>query len=55
LSGSEYMLQLIKKLKLFFESASDSVNSKLNLEQIHGTECDVHPSGRNAMQVSLTE
>ncbi len=55
LSGSAYMLQLIKQLKLFFESASDSVNSKLNLEQIHGTECAVHPSGRDAMQVSLTE
>jgi ADP-heptose:LPS heptosyltransferase len=43
LSGSAYMLQLMKKLKLFFGSASDPVNSKLNLEQIHGTECTVHP------------
>jgi ADP-heptose:LPS heptosyltransferase len=38
LSGSAYMLQLIIKLKLFFESASDSVNRKFNLERIHGTE-----------------
>lgn len=42
LTGSAYMLELMKKLKLFFESASDSVNSNINLEQIHGTECTVH-------------
>jgi len=43
LSGSAYMLQLMRKLKLFFESASDSLNNKLNLEQTHGIGCTVHP------------
>ena len=42
-SASAYMLQIMKKLRLFFESASDSVNRKLNLEQIHGTEYIAYP------------
>ncbi|MBI5057053.1 MAG: glycosyltransferase family 9 protein [Nitrospirae bacterium] len=42
LAGSAYMLQLMTKLKLFFESLSDPVNGKLNTEQIH-TEYKDHP------------
>ena len=42
LSVSAIMLQLMKKLNLSFKSASDSGDSKLNLEQTHGTEYTVY-------------
>ena len=42
LSGSAYMLQLMRKLKPFFESASDAVNGKINLEQTDGIGRTVH-------------
>jgi len=37
-SASRYMLQVMKKLKLFFESSEGSLNSRINLKQIQGTD-----------------
>ncbi len=42
LTGSVFMLQLMRDIKLFLEAATKPLNGKLNVDQIRGTEYSVY-------------